>query len=147
MCACARGGQVFGTPLSAPVVLLRVRSPLPSVLETPCPNCFHCVQAFGRLGHPCTSVLSVYKLSARLGRNPQSFVRLVCARAQSLSCVPLSDPMDCGPQVPLSLGFPRLGYLNGLPFPSPRDFPDAGIKPASPALTGGLFTTEPLGKP
>ena len=30
-----------------------------------------------------------------------------------------------------------------LPFPSPGDLPDPGIKPASPALAGGFFTTEP----
>jgi len=32
-----------------------------------------------------------------------------------------------------------------LPFPSPGDLPDPGIDPASPALAGGFFTTEPLG--
>ena len=31
--------------------------------------------------------------------------------------------------------------------PSPRDLPDPGIKPTSPALAGGFFTTEPAGKP
>jgi len=34
----------------------------------------------------------------------------------------------------------------GLPFPSPGDFPDPGIKPLS-ILAGGFFTTEPPGKP
>ena len=28
-----------------------------------------------------------------------------------------------------------------------RDLPNPGIEPASPALTGGFFTTEPPGKP
>ena len=32
-------------------------------------------------------------------------------------------------------------------FPSIGDLPDSRIKPASPALTGGFFTTEPSGKP
>ena len=36
---------------------------------------------------------------------------------------------------------------NGLPFPSPGHLPDPGIEPASPALAGGFFTTEPPGKP
>ena len=31
--------------------------------------------------------------------------------------------------------------------PPPGDFPDPGIEPASPALVGGFFTTEPLGRP
>ena len=44
------------------------------------------------------------------------------------------------------MGFPRQEYWSGLPFPSPVDLPDPGIEPTSPvspALTGGLFTTEP----
>ena len=28
-----------------------------------------------------------------------------------------------------------------------RDLPDPGVKPLSPALAGGFFTAEPLGKP
>ena len=32
-------------------------------------------------------------------------------------------------------------------FPSPGDLPDPGIKPVSPALAAGFFTTEPPGKP
>ena len=42
---------------------------------------------------------------------------------------------------------PFLTYWSGLPFPPPGDLPDPGIEPASPALAGGFFTTEPLGKP
>ena len=34
-----------------------------------------------------------------------------------------------------------------MPLPPPGDFPNPGIKPASPALAGGFFTTEPPGKP
>jgi hypothetical protein len=34
-----------------------------------------------------------------------------------------------------------------LPFPSPRDLLDPGIKLASPRLAGGFFTTEPPRKP
>ena len=40
-----------------------------------------------------------------------------------------------------------MDYRSGLPFPFPGDLPDPGIKPTSPALTGGFFTTEPPGKP
>ena len=42
--------------------------------------------------------------------------------------------------------FPRQEYWSGLPFPSPGDLPNPGIKPGSPALAGGLFTIEPRGK-
>ena len=37
--------------------------------------------------------------------------------------------------------------MSGLPFPSPGDLPDMGIGPASPALAGGFFSTEPPGSP
>jgi len=50
-------------------------------------------------------------------------------------------------QAPLSIGFSRQEYWSGWPFPSPRELPYPGIKPMSPALAGGFFTTEPLGKP
>ena len=36
-------------------------------------------------------------------------------------------------QAPLSVGFPRHWSWSGLPFPSPGDLPDPGIKPTSPA--------------
>ena len=50
-------------------------------------------------------------------------------------------------QAPLSMGFPRQEYWRGFPFPSPEDLPNPGIKPAYPALAGGIFTTKPPGKP
>ena len=48
------------------------------------------------------------------------------------------------------MAFPRQEYWSGLPFPSPGDLPNLGIKaasPTSPALAGGLLTVEPAGKP
>ena len=42
--------------------------------------------------------------------------------------------------------FSRQEYWSGLPFSTPRDIPDPGIKPislASPALPGRFFTTGP----
>ena len=50
-------------------------------------------------------------------------------------------------QAPLSMGFSRQEYWSGLPCPPPGDRPNPGIQPASPALAGGFFTTEPSGKP
>ena len=46
-----------------------------------------------------------------------------------------------------SMEFSRPEHWSGLPFPSPRDLPDPGMEPTSPALASGLFTTEPPGKP
>ena len=50
-------------------------------------------------------------------------------------------------QSTLSMGFPRQEYWNGLPFSSPGDPPNPGLKPVAPAFAGGSFTTEPAGKP
>ena len=66
----------------------------------------------------------------------------VCVCTQSLSCVQLFViPRTVAYQVPLSIGFPSQEYRNGLPFPSPGDHPDPGIKIMSlmspaPALGG-----------
>ena len=49
-------------------------------------------------------------------------------------------------QAPLSVGFSRREYWSGLPFPSPRDLPDPGIEPGSPALQANSLLTEPPGK-
>ena len=59
-------------------------------------------------------------------------------------CLTICDLMGCS-HVPLSMRFPRQEYWSGLPFPSPGDLTDPGIEPASPALEGGFFTTEPPG--
>ena len=53
-------------------------------------------------------------------------------------------------QAPLSTGPFREEYWSGLPFPSPGSLPNSGIdptSPATPALAGRFFTTEPPGKP
>ena len=68
-----------------------------------------------------------------------------------LSCVQLFvTPWMVAHQAPLSLGFPRQEYWNGLPFPSPGDLPDLEIKlifPVAPALQGDSLPDEPSGKP
>ena len=56
-------------------------------------------------------------------------------------------PWTAACQAPLFMGFPRQEFWSGLPFPSPRDLPDPGIEPTSPALAGAFFATEPPGKP
>ena len=45
------------------------------------------------------------------------------------------------------MGFSRQEYWSGLPFPSPRDLPESGIEPGSPALQAGDLPTELWGKP
>ena len=68
-----------------------------------------------------------------------------------VSCVRLCTTLQTAAhQAPLSIGFSRQEYWSGLPFPSPGDLPDPGMETeslTSPALAGGIFTTEPPGKP
>ena len=49
----------------------------------------------------------------------------------------------------LSMGFSRQEYWSGLPFPSPGDLPDSGVKPRSPTLQrpSDSLPSEPPGKP
>ena len=66
------------------------------------------------------------------------------------SCVQLfATPRTVTCQAPLSIGLPRQEYWSGLPFPSPVDLPDPGIKPVSPmspALQANSLPAEPLEK-
>ena len=45
------------------------------------------------------------------------------------------------------MGFSRQEYWSLLPFPSPGDLSNSGIKPRSPALQTDSLLSEPLGKP
>ena len=58
-----------------------------------------------------------------------------------------ATPWTIAHQTPLSVGFPMQEYWSGLPFLSPGDLPDPEIEPASSALAGRFFTTEPPWKP
>ena len=46
-----------------------------------------------------------------------------------------------------SMVFIRQEYWSELPFPSPGDLPNPGIKPGSPALQTDALLSEPPGKP
>ena len=63
------------------------------------------------------------------------------------SCPTLAIPWGVACQAPLSMGFSRQEYWSGLPFPSPRDLPDPGIEPGSPAMQVDSLLSEPPGKP
>jgi len=45
------------------------------------------------------------------------------------------------------MGFPRQEYWSGLLFPSPRDSPDPGIKPTSPAWQADSLPLSHQGSP
>ena len=63
------------------------------------------------------------------------------------SCLTLAIPWTIACQAPLSVGFSRQEYWSGLPFPSPGELPNPGIKPRSPALQADSLPTELQGKP
>ena len=91
-----------------------------------------------------------YFLNQGFNLCPQRYIHGVLTTGGCLvakSCLTLVTPWTVACQVPLSIGFSRQEYWNGLPFHPSRDLPDPGIEPVSPTLAGEFFTTEPPGKP
>ena len=58
------------------------------------------------------------------------------------SCPTLATPWTVACKAPLPMGLSRQEYWSGLPFPSPGDLSDPGIKPGSPALQADSLLTE-----
>ena len=76
-----------------------------------------------------------------------SIFLVVCVLVTQLYLI-LCDSMDyIAHQAPLSMEFSRQEYCCGLPFPSPGDLLNSGIKPGSPAEQADSLPTEPPGKP
>ena len=70
-----------------------------------------------------------------------SWGRLCCVLA---SCVRrFATLWTVADQAPLSMEFSRQEYWSGLPCPSQGNLHDPEMEPASPALAGGFFITEP----
>ena len=65
-------------------------------------------------------------------------------KAKSLSHVQFFvTPWTVAYEVPPSMEFSRQEYWTGLPFPSPGDLPNPGIKPGSPTLQADALPSEP----
>ena len=109
--------------------------------------------AWGSSALPRECQAKTGNMTNRTRLHSQAFALILSMRACvcMLSHVQLfATPWSVAHQVPLSMGFPRQEYWSGLLFPSPGDLPEPGIEPmcpASPALAGRSFTTEPLRKP
>ena len=83
---------------------------------------------------------STFKLYTESYHFPQPPLMLL----QALSHVDsFATQWNIAHQSPLFKEFPMQEYWSGLLFSSPGNIPNSGIKPASPALGGGFFTTEP----
>ena len=77
----------------------------------------------------------------------ETLFTIAIGKVKSLSRVRLvATPWTVAYQAPLSMGFSRQEYWSALPFPSPGDLPDPGIKPRSPALYADALPSEPSGK-
>ena len=59
------------------------------------------------------------------------------------SCPTLETPWTVACKVSLPMGLSRQEYWSGLPFPSPGNLPDPGIKPGSPALQASQNLRKP----
>ena len=57
-------------------------------------------------------------------------------------CSALVTPWTIAHQAPLSMGFSRQEYWSGLPFPSPGDLPNPGIKLGASAFQAYSLPTE-----
>ena len=55
------------------------------------------------------------------------FAELICNR-KMVVVILLATPWNVACQAPLSMGFSRQEYWNGLPFPSPGELPDSGVE-------------------
>ena len=67
-------------------------------------------------------------------------------KVKSLSPVGVfATPWTVAYQVSPFMGFSRQEYWSGVPFPSPGDLPNPGIKPESPALQADALPSEPPG--
>ena len=62
------------------------------------------------------------------------------------SCPTLWNPMNYSLPGSSAHGIFQARVLDGLPFPSPGDLPNQGIKPGSPALQADALPSEPPGK-
>ena len=79
---------------------------------------------------------------------PSDNITVTIKLVKSLSHVQLFEiPWTVAYKAPLSMGFSRKEYWSGLPFPSPGDLPDPGIKPGSSTLQADALPSEPPGKP
>ena len=57
-----------------------------------------------------------------------------------------ATPRTVAHQAPQSMEFSRQDYWSGLPFPSPGDLPNPGIKPGSPTWQADALPSEPPGR-
>ena len=96
----------------------------------------------------CNVLASYCVISWWVTLQKHAAIKLAVKWVKSLSHVWLFvTPWTVASQAPPSMGFSRQEYLNGLPFLPPRDLPDPGIKPRSPALQANSLPLSYQGSP
>ena len=85
------------------------------------------------------------KIAPHVAKYPLVKVTVLVAH---ISCIWLfATPWTVAHQSSLPMGFSRQEYWSGLPFPSPGDLSNPGIKSESPTLQADSLQSEPPGKP
>ena len=77
----------------------------------------------------------------------QTRLKRLSSSSSTQWCPTLCDPMDYSPQGSSVHGILQERILGGLPFPSPGELSDSGIKPRPPALQVDSLLSELPGKP
>ena len=99
-----------------------------------------CRSQFSHLRSNNNFLIIIYVTCLALKYSKTSF-SCVCLPTQL--CLTLCDPIDCNPPGPSVHGMLQARYWSGLPFPSPGDIPDPGIKTGH--LQADALPSEPLG--
>ena len=120
-----------------PVALGIVPSPLPTSHREGCTRSF----MIGSQGQ-CV------RMELRMDRQVLAlFFYLICTTLISTRVLSVSSsPWAVAHRAPLSMGFSRQEQWSGLPFPTPGDLPDPGIKPESPTLQADSLPSDLPGK-
>ena len=98
-------------------------------------------------------MLLIYKLAFEIIPKENDWTELhdhLYADVCMLSLSVVSDsatPRTINCQASLSMGLSQQEHWSEWPFPPPGNLSKPGIKPASPVLACGFFTSEPPGKP
>ena len=87
----------------------------------------------------CMHISNVYPQMPCFTHSSSSVSRSVVSDTLQPHCSWAAPHRTVAHQAPLPMEFSRQEYRSGLPFPSPGDLPDPGIKPGSPALQADSF--------
>ena len=97
---------------------------------------------------PRSPTLQADSLPAKPQEKPSLYIIYIYLLLLSHEVVSAScNPVACSPPGSSVHGISQARILGWVPIPSAGDLPDPGIEPASPALAGRFFTTEPPGRP